>query len=230
MMLATVYETPAYQLLHGISWQTYEFMLHELESRHLRITYDEGELEIMTLSHEQESWSAFLGDLVRILTLELRIPIHRGRSTTFKRALKKKGLEPDECYWIQNERLMRGKKEFDIDVDPPPDLAIEVDITSSSLNRMKIYAALLVPEIWRFDGETLQVFLLSANGKYKKSPTSQAFPLVPIHELERFLKESNTTDETTLLLAFGQWVRETILPQFEAAKAKKNGNGKKSCK
>ena len=95
------------------------------------MTYDEGELEIMTVSHEHESYGALLGRLVEMLTFELNIPIHSGGSTTFRRVLKKKGLEADECYWIQNERLMRGKKDFDIEADPPPDLAIEVEITQT---------------------------------------------------------------------------------------------------
>ena len=229
-MISTVYEPPPYQLMHGVPWETYELFLEALEGRHLRITYDEGDLEIMTLTHEHEFWSSFLGRLIEMLTYELDVAIHSGGSTTFRRILKKKGLEPDECYWIQNERLMRGKLEFDIDVDPPPDLAIEIDITRSSLKRMRIYAALQVPEIWVFDGKTLRVFLLGTNGKYKESSTSSAFPLVPIAEIERFLHQVGTTDETTLLRSFSKWVRETILPQVEAGRAKKNGNGKKSRK
>ena len=227
-MIATFDEAPPHQLLHGVPWETYEFLLEALEGRHLRITYNEGDLEIMTLGHEHEFWSTFLGSFISILTVELNIAIHSGGSTTFRRALKKKGLEPDECYWIQNERLMRGKKTFDIDCDPPPDLAVEIDITQSSLNRMGIYAALEVPEIWVFDGTSLRVFLLGTTGKYKESLTSLAFPWLPITEVQRFLQDSETTDETTLLRAFSKWVRETIVPQVASSKSKRNG--KKSAK
>jgi Uma2 family endonuclease len=227
-MISTTSESPDYQLLHGVSWETYESILETFEGRHLRITYDEGDLEIMTLGHEHEYWSTLLGRLIEMLTFDLNIPIHSGGSTTFKRILKKKGLEPDECYWIQNERLMRGKKVFDIDSDPPPDLAVEIDITQSSLNRMRIYAALRVPEIWVFDGKSLRAYLLGTNGKYKESSTSLAFPMVPMAEIERFLHQFGTTDETTLLRAFSKWVRETILPQV--ASSKSNKNGKKSGK
>ena len=229
-MISTVYEPPPYQLMHGVPWETYEFFLEALEGRHLRLTYDEGDLEIMTLTHEHENWGTLLGRFIETLTLELDIDIHSGGSTTLRRVLKEKGLEADECYWIQNERVMRGKKKFKIERDPPPDLAIEVDITRSSLNRMGIYAALRVPEIWVFNGKTLRVFLLGTNGKYKESSTSLAFPWLPIAEVERFLKENETMSETALLRAFSKWVGDTILPQVEAGKAKKNGNGKKSRK
>ena len=222
-MISVLNEPQSQQLLHGVPWHTYEFFLTELDSRHLRITYDRGELEIMTLSHAHEFFGTFLGDLIRILTIELSILIHSGGSTTFKRILNERGLEPDECYWIQNESRMRTKIDFDFDADPPPDLAIEVEIRCSALDRMDIYAAFRVPEVWRFDGERLRVHLLTADGKYKESTTSLAFPMAPITEIERFLLESQTKDETTVLRAFGKWVRETILPQMTPGKAKKNG-------
>jgi Uma2 family endonuclease len=229
-MISAVYEPPPYQLLRGVPWETYEFFLEALEGRHLRITYDEGDLEIMTLSHEHENWGMLLGRFIETLTLELNIDIHGGGSTTLRRALKEKGLEADECYWIQNERVMRGKKKFKIERDPPPDLAVEVDITHSSLNRMGIYAALRVPEVWVYNGKTLRVFLLQPNGKFQESSASMAFPWLPIAEVERFLHQSETMSDTALLRAFSKWVRDTILPQFEAGKPKKNGNGKKSRK
>lgn len=229
-MISAVYEPPPYQLLRGVPWETYEFFLEALEGRHLRITYDEGDLEIMTLSHEHENWGTLLGRFIETLTLDLDIDIHSGGSTTFRRALKQKGLEAVECYWIQNERLMRGKKVFDFDNDPPPDLAVEIDITTSALNRMGIYSALRVPEVWVFDGKTLRVYLLGNNGNYKENASSLAFPWLPLAEVERFLQQSETISETALLRAFSKGVRETILPQMEAAKPKKNGNGKKSRK
>src|SRR5262245_54289430 len=99
----------------------------------IRLTYDRAKLEIMTLSHGHENYATLIGRLIEALTEELNIPIHSGGSTTFKREAKKRGLEPDECYWIQNERVMRGRKDFEIDTDPPPDLAVEIDIMSSSL-------------------------------------------------------------------------------------------------
>jgi Uma2 family endonuclease len=229
-MVTTIPEMPPYQLMHDVPWETYELVLHALDDRHLRITYDEGELEIMTLSFEHESEDALLRRFIDMLTYELDIDIQSGGSTTMRRSLKRKGLEADECYWIKNEKAMRGKKRFDAERDPPPDLAVEIEVTRSALNRMGIYAALRVPEVWTFDGKMLSVFLLSSAGKYTESETSRAFPWLPIKEVERFLLLSGTMSETRLLRAFSKWVRDTILPQFEAAKPKKNGNGKKSRK
>src|SRR5262249_34517997 len=114
-------------------------------------------------------------------------------------------------------------KTFNIERDPPPDLALEIEVTVSALPRMEIYAALRVPEVWRFNGKSLTVHILGAHGKYKESTTSRAFPQIPISEIERFLHMSETTDQTTLLRLFAQWLRETILPKIESHKAKKNG-------
>jgi len=205
-------------LLHNVSWQTYETLLREFDERPIRLTYDRGDLEIMTLSHGHENYGKLTGRFVETLTEELNIAIHSGGSTTLKRELKKRGLEPDECYWIQNEPAMRGKKDFDQDNDPPPDLGIEIDITHSSLDRMAIYAALKVPEVWRFDGESFSVYRLGADGKYHLSKQSLAFPFLPLAEVLRFLRASDEQDETSLVRSFRRWVREHLLPSWEASK------------
>jgi Uma2 family endonuclease len=212
-------QIPAEQrvLLHPVSWQTYEALLKDIDGSPIRLTYDQGSLEIMTLSHKHEHYTKLLGRFVEMLTMELNIAIHSGRSTTFKREAKKRGLEADESYWIQNEPLMRGKKDFDSASDPPPDLAIEVDITSSSLDRLAIYAALGVPEVWRFDGEALRVHLLKENGAYELCDHSPTFPYLPLAEVVRFLRESDTQDETSLMRAFCAWVRENLLPAYQAS-------------
>src|SRR5438105_4356246 len=105
-------------LLNNVSWQSYEKLLKELEGQRLRLTYDHGSLELMTISHGHDNYGRLLGAFVRFLTFELSIPIHSGGSTTFRHKRKRRGLEPDECFWIRNEPRMRGKKEFDIDIDP----------------------------------------------------------------------------------------------------------------
>ena len=120
-----------------------------------RLTYDSGELEIMSPLPEHEDWKKAIGGLVEILTLELDIPMRRLGSTTFRQKALQKGLEPDECYYIANEAAVRGKRRFDLRRDPPPDLVVEIDITHRAIDREKIYAAMGVPEIWRFDGRRL---------------------------------------------------------------------------
>lgn len=208
-------ETEQRVLLYNVSWQTYETLLKEFDERPIRFTYDRGTLEIMTLSHGHENTAELISRLILALTEELDIPIHSGGSTTFKKLAKKKGLEPDKCYWIQHELQMRGKKDFDFDTDPPPDLAVEVDITSSSLNRMAIYAALGIPEVWRFDGESLRVYLLGEDGKYHETDQSPTFPYLPLEKVLRFLRASDEQDETSLVRSFRRWVREQILPSFK---------------
>ena len=198
-------------LLYCIPWKSYDAILHALDGRHLRITYDRGTLEIMTLSFGHEFYKTLFARFIEIVTLELNLAMMPGGSTTFRRELMEKGLEPDECYWIANAALMQGKLEYDVDADPPPDLALEIDITSSSLNRMAIYAALGVREIWRFDGAALTVHHLRA-GKYKLRSRSRAFPFLPVQELLRFAKDAEGADQTSVMRAFTQWVRTTLTP------------------
>jgi Uma2 family endonuclease len=204
-------------VLYDISWQFYRAFLKELADRPIRLTYDRGTLELMAPSFRHESLSAILGRFIEILTMELNIPIRSGKSTTFSRQDLNRGLEPDECYYIGNELRVRGKLEIDLKRDPPPDLAIEIDITSSSTNRMGIYAALGVPEVWRFDGENLRICRLRPDGKYEESSQSLCFPFLPWKEFVSFLEQIPETDETSLARSFQSWVREKILPGWKGA-------------
>jgi Uma2 family endonuclease len=214
--MATV-QASAHQrvLLHNVSWQTYETLLREFDRKPIRLTYDQGELEIMTLSHEHEHRKKLFARFIEALTEELQIPIHSGGATTFRREAKQRGLEPDECYWIQHEQAMRGRREFDFLSDPPPDLAVEVEVSSSLLDRMGVYAALGIPEIWRFVGEALHVYRLGRNGKYAEVTRSPAFPDVSVAEVLRFVRMGETQDETSVVRAFRTWVREHVLPGRE---------------
>lgn len=189
-------------LLENISWETYERLLRELKDRHVRLTYDDGDLEIMTVSYAHEGAGDFLGVLVRHLALELHMPLRGGGSTTLRRRLNKKGLEADRCFWLRHEPAMRGKKQWRARQDPPPDLALEIEISRSALNRVKIYAALRVPEVWRYDGKHLRAFLLNETGKYEASEQSLAFPGIPLEQLARFVQKSRQMDETELLMEF----------------------------
>ena len=209
-MVATLSKLEQRIVLHNVSWQGYETLLREIGECQVRMTYDEGDLEIMTLSFGHENAGEWLGQLIFFLALELKIPICSGGSTTLKKSLRRKGLEPDKSFWIKHEREMRGKREWDADIDPPPDLVVEVDITSSSLDRLGIYAALEVPEIWHYDGERFRVLARTPTGKYKAKSRSLAFPQLPIKGVVRFLKELGSNDEIHLIDSFTRWVRETI--------------------
>ena len=200
--------------LPGVSWRTYERMLRAFADQPgVRLTYDRGTLELMTLSHEHESQSYLLGRLVDALTEELNLPVKGGRSTTFRRRRKRRGLEPDNCWWIANEPLVRGKTTIDLNCDPPPDLALEIDVTHSSLNRMAIYAALRIPEVWRLEGRSLLCYLLGGDGRYQVSTVSRALPGLVVAELANFLLLQGQMDENAIVRQFRAWVRQ----QFPAA-------------
>jgi Uma2 family endonuclease len=214
-----------YAYLEGVSWDEYETLLEEAGERPIRFTYDNGRLEIMTLSFDHEWLSELIGLLVDLLGIVLNVPFQAGGSTTMKRKLKKKGLEPDKCYWFRHEKQMRGrKKQLNLNVDPPPDLAVEVDVTRSVLKRMKIYAALKVPEIWRFRADRLKAYLLQADGTCKASDHSMVFPSLLMSELEPFLERAAQTDRATLSREFMAWVEKELKPRLNG----KRRNGKRT--
>nr|WP_290228380.1 Uma2 family endonuclease [Trichocoleus desertorum] len=179
--------------LSGISWQTYQALLSELSDRRLCLTYNQGNLEIMVPSPEHEFYKTLMGRFVETIAEELKIKIHPLGSTTFAREDLGRGLEPAECFYIRNQAAVKGKKRLDPTQDSPPDLVVEIDITSSSRDRMASYAALGVPEIWRYDGKVFRVYQLQ-NQEYQLSEASLAFPNVAIAEITRFLEQSATTD------------------------------------
>jgi Uma2 family endonuclease len=204
-------------VLENIRWSTYQALLKDLGDRPIHLTYDEGRLEIMTLSSQHEILTTILGRLIELLTLELDIPIKSLGSTTIARKELKRGLEPDECYYIGNEHRVRGKMKINFKKDPPPDLAVEVDVSRSSVSRQNVYAALGVPEMWRYD-DKLRVFHLQA-GKYVEREHSLSFPFLPMGQLEGFIDRISKTDETTLIRSFRRWVQKEIAPKFKSRKS-----------
>ncbi|WP_346016720.1 Uma2 family endonuclease [Chroococcidiopsis sp. CCMEE 29] len=196
-------------LLHEVSWQEFELILKELgDHRSARIAYDNGILEIMTPLPEHEDDKEIIGDLIKALLEELDVEFRSLGSTTYKNQAMLKGIEPDQCFYIQNESAIRGKKRLDLTVDPPPDLALEIDITSRT--HPNIYQALRVPELWRFDRGKLQINVLR-QGKYVEVENSPTFPGMPLMEaILRYLEQSRTAGRNTTMKAFRQWVRESM--------------------
>jgi Uma2 family endonuclease len=195
-----------------VRWSTYEALLEDMADRHIRLTYDNGDLEITTLSGRHERSKSFIRRMIDAITEELNIPIASGGSTTFKRELQHKGLDPDECYWVANEPAVRGRTDIDIELDPPPDIAVEVEISTGVLNRLGIYAALRVSEVWRSDGRQILVVELQDDGTYAPVAQSPSFPWLPLAELGRFLEASRTMDETSWIRSFRAWVRAELAP------------------
>ena len=157
-----------------------------------------------------ERYKNLLGLMIGILAEYFELPFISGGATTLRKPEDLKGLEGDECFWIQNADKIIGRADIDLAKDPPPDLAIEIDITSSSLDKLGIYASIGVTELWRYDGQVLQVGLLQSDGKYKTTDASEIFPSVPLASLVKFLERWDETDDGTFIRNFRKWVSETI--------------------
>ncbi|WP_427157740.1 Uma2 family endonuclease [Aliinostoc sp. HNIBRCY26] len=196
-------------LIKNISWATYKNILAELgENRSSRVSYSQGVLEIMTPLPEHEVAKVIIGDLIKVLLEELDIEFWSLGSTTFDQEIMDAGVEPDDCFYIQNEAAVRGKDRIDLTIDPPPDLAIEIDITSRT--RFNNYELLGVQELWRWQKNKLLINIL-IDGKYVESVHSRIFPNLPIDQVipEYFLR-SKTDGRNTTIRAFRAWVRQKI--------------------
>lgn len=195
--------------LQDVNWNDFVAILDELgDKRAWRIAYSDEVLEIRMPLPEHEVDKELIGDMVKILLEELDIDNECFGSTTFKRQDVAKGIEPDQCFYIRNHAVMIGKRRVDLTIDPPPDLAIEVDVTSKT--GLDAYRALGVPELWRFEDGQLQISLLQ-NGQYQDANSSPHFPNFPIIDgISQFLDRSQTEGRSPTLKAFRQWVRELI--------------------
>jgi Uma2 family endonuclease len=199
--------TPAPAVLQNIDWPTYSRFLRLFGDKRFRHSYDRGRLEIMSpIYFEHDNPAYVLGRFVDVLTDELNLPLRAGRCVTLRYRKKQRGLEPDNCYWIANAPRMRGKKgRIDLRIDPPPDLAIEVEVSRTVLKRLKIYASLGVPELWRLRKKTLTFHILR-DGKYCVEPNSLSFPLLASADLAPFVGQFGDADDTSLVRQFRDWV------------------------
>lgn len=194
--------------LSGITWETYQRLKAELDNRNLRLTYHQGLLEIMAPSPEHEYFKKVMGRFVETLAEEFVVSLYPLGSTTLEREDLVSGSEPDECFYLTISKIKRvkGKKRINLAKDPAPDLVIEVDITSRSKHRAQVYAALQIPEIWRFDGQTLALLSLR-EGKYVEIEQSVAFPKVEAQAIESFLQQALARDYLELVSEFRQWLK-----------------------
>jgi Uma2 family endonuclease len=176
------------------------------ETRSSRIAYDRGTLEIVMPLPEHEGYKEIIGDLIKELADELEIDYASFGSTTWKRQDRLAGVEPDNCFYIQNEIIVRGRLDIDLNQDPPPDLVLEIDYTSKSLNRQPIYARLGVPEIWRYENGILQIYHLQF-GEYIEADISLAFPNFPVKEIPNFVQQNITESRRAIRKLFREWVK-----------------------
>jgi Uma2 family endonuclease len=192
--------------LHGIPWATYETLRNMPENFRVRMTYHHGVLEMMSPSQRHERFAEILGRLIFVWSEEKGVHMESCRTMTFKREDIESGLEPDNCYYVQNEPRVWDKQQLDLSVDPPPDLAVEIDLSGQSARKLELYASFGVPEVWRFDGRRLAVLLLGAEG-YAPADRSAAFPGFPIGEAADCLRQVGQVRELDLVRAFRRHVR-----------------------
>ena len=200
--------------LHGITWETYLSLRESPENFHLRMSYDRGTLEIMSPSNLHELYSKLLDRFVQEVTTESGQQLVSLGSTTWRLASDEKGLESDNCYYIVDVSRVSPRDEIDLAVDPPPDLAIEVDLSNSSLPKLPIYKSLRIPEVWRFDGDDLTFLQLAEDG-YVEREHSVHIPWLASDTLFQLLDDYAGRDLNAWGLSIRGWMNETVLPRLK---------------
>ncbi|MBV9385537.1 MAG: Uma2 family endonuclease [Chroococcidiopsidaceae cyanobacterium CP_BM_ER_R8_30] len=202
-----------YILLQDVTWERYEIILTAQGERDVgrssRIAFCDEVLEIMVPLPEHEYLKRRIGSLIEDLLEELNIEFEGFGSTTWRRQQKMAGAEPDECFYIHNFAAVRGKIDIDLQRDPPPDLVLEIDITSRSLDRLTIYARLGVPEVWRVNQNQLRIYQLQ-DDYYEETESSLAFPNFPVKMLPNFVQSYQSGGRIALRQAFRKWVRNWL--------------------
>jgi Uma2 family endonuclease len=190
-----------------VSWETYEKLLEDLSDCSVpHLTYDRGDLEIVSPTNPHEEFNRTLNLIVEVVAAELEVSLRVLGSSTFKRKDIKQGFEPDSCFYVTSAKRIRGKKKLDLGVDPPPDLVIEIDITTSSIQKMPIFANFGVPELWQYDGRSLRMWKLQGD-EYTRIESSLAFPILTPGVLEDFLAKSEKWEDRPRLFRFiRDWV------------------------
>lgn len=194
-------------ILNNISWQQFENFLLDLgENQGARLAYDRGRLEMMTPLPEHEYYKEILSLTIQDIAEELDLDYETYGSTTWKKEKELAGLEADNCFYFQHEDRVRGKLTLDLNQDPPPDLALEIDLTHKSLNRFPIYARLGVPEIWCYDSGELKIYQLQGSD-YQEVGQSEIFPNLPIQELPKVIERDRLQGRRAIRRAVRQWVK-----------------------
>jgi len=205
--MATVASPPEQHVVIRVAWDTYEHILADhLDSSAPRFTYDRGLLEIMTPSSGYERTNRTPALLVEVVAAELGVDVLNVGSMTFRREDLQRGVEPDTCFYIQHEAVIRHRAQIDPLTDPPPDLVIEIDVTSPSLNKLPIFAQMGIPEMWRVTDDQVIILAVEA-GTYIEAGGSRALPILTASALTRFVHESRTLPRTAWLRSLREWVQ-----------------------
>ena len=202
-------------LLYPMDWVGYQKLREILGDEGPRMAYLNGVVELMAPDFLHEESSHILCRMVSDLIVGLGILAKGLGSSTFTRDSVEHGVEPDECFYLTNIDRVVGQKKGNLDILPPPDLVIEVEITSSLLDKLKLYAGLGVPEIWRYDGSILTILLLQFDSTYAVSTTSRAFPFLPLAGFVDQLARYDPANETGWTIAYREWVRAVVTPLYQ---------------
>jgi Uma2 family endonuclease len=198
-------------VLHNLNWQAFETLLATLgERRSARVAYLDGELEIMSPLPEHEHYKTAISILIEDAAESLDLDYECYGSATWKREMMSAGVEPDNCFYFQREALVRGKLQFNLDIDPPPDLALEIDLTSKSLPRLPLYARLGIPEIWCYSAGRLTIYQLE-NGAYQETAQSAVFPQLPLQEIPQLIDGYRLLGRRAFRRAVRDWVKRALL-------------------
>lgn len=191
--------------MESVNWQTYVALADASAQRCQRMTYDQGLLEIMSPMLSHESAKSLLGRMVERYTEIRTIDLRASASTTFRRQDLNRGFEADESFYIANEAKIRGKEEIDLSIDPPPDLVIEIEMTLSSLNKHELFAAMEIPELWRYDGQALSLWSLRGD-HYEAIRASEVLEGFPVALASELLAMRTEESETVLIRRFAEKV------------------------
>ena len=204
------HEFPPPPVMEGVSWETYVRLRRELDEAgsHIRIVYDQGRMELMSpLLPVHEKWKQLIGRFIETVADERGLPLSAFGSTTWRRQDVKRGIEADQCYYVHRVDRILGKTEIDLPSDPPPDLAVEVEVTYRPRSKPAVYAALQIPELWRYDGERLDVLVLQPDGTHVASTESSIFPGLVPGQFHRFLGMYPSKPDNEIVKAFREWLR-----------------------
>ena len=194
-------------VLRHVSWETYERLLADDEGRRVpRITYDRGMVELVSPSLPHDEDAETITSLVVIVAGTLDIPIRNIGSTTYRRQALQRGFEPDASFYVQSVERMRGRRRLDPNINPPPDVVLEMEVSRSALNKLALFAAMEVPEVWCGENGRVAILILGGDG-YRESPVSLAFPVLTGEVINRFLAESRILDSPDWFQSVSDWAR-----------------------
>ena len=194
-------------ILRGIHWDTYELLLADRqESSGTRLNFDCGTLEIVSPSSEHEQLKETITLLFQLMASELEIDVVAAGSTTFRRKDLRKGFEPDASFYIRNAQAVRKRPQIDLRRDPPPDVVVEIEITSPAINKLSIFAAAAVPEVWLYRDDRVEILALESK-TYQKKMESSFLPGVTDEVLTSFVRSSRTMTSVEWIKAVRTWAK-----------------------